>query len=41
MEFYRAGENAKKLFEFQITEEISTIIQEEYKEILPYRETED
>ncbi|MBA3009680.1 MAG: phosphoenolpyruvate--protein phosphotransferase [Proteobacteria bacterium] len=41
MDFGLAGENAKKLFTFQTTEEITTFIQEEYKEILPYRETEE
>jgi phosphotransferase system enzyme I (PtsI) len=41
MDFKLACENAKKLFGFQTTEEIVTFIQEEYKEILPYRETEE
>ncbi len=41
MDFNLAGKNTKKLFELQTTEEISTFIQEEYKEILPYRETEE
>ncbi len=41
MDFNLAGKNAKKLFEFQTTEETITFIQKEYKEILPYRETED
>ncbi|MBU0972875.1 MAG: phosphoenolpyruvate--protein phosphotransferase [Proteobacteria bacterium] len=41
MDFGLAGENAKKLFTLQTTEEITTFIQEEYKEILPYRETEE
>lgn len=41
MDFGRAGQNMEKLLEFQTTEEILTFIQEEYKEILPYRETEE
>ncbi len=41
MDFSRAGKNVKKILGFQTTEEISTFIQEEYKEILPYRETEE
>jgi phosphotransferase system enzyme I (PtsI) len=41
MDFNLAGKNAEKLFKFQTTEEILTFFQEEYKEILPYKETEE
>ncbi|MCP3944948.1 MAG: phosphoenolpyruvate--protein phosphotransferase [Desulfobacteraceae bacterium] len=41
MDFSLAGKNVNKLFGFQTTEEISTFIQEEYKDILPYREMEE
>jgi len=41
MDFQQAGENAKKLFEFQTTEETTAFIQEKYRKILPYRETEE
>jgi phosphotransferase system enzyme I (PtsI) len=41
MDFNLAGKNIKKIFGFQTTEEISTFIQEEYKETLPYREMEE
>ena len=41
MDFQQAGKNAKKLFEFQTTEETTAFIQEKYRKILPYRETEE
>lgn len=41
MSFTQAGEIVEKLLEFQTTEEILAFIQEEYKDILPYRETEE
>lgn len=41
MDFQQAGENAKKLLEFQTTEETTAFIQEKYRKILPYREMEE
>ncbi|OQY52520.1 MAG: phosphoenolpyruvate--protein phosphotransferase [Desulfobacteraceae bacterium 4572_89] len=41
MDFKLAEKNVEKLSGFQTTEEIISFIQEEYKEILPYKETEE
>jgi len=41
MDFKLAKKNAEKLSGFQTTEEITSFIQEEYKEILPYKETDE
>jgi phosphoenolpyruvate-protein phosphotransferase (PTS system enzyme I) len=41
MDFQQADKNAKKLFEFQTTEETTAFIQEKYRKILPFRETEE
>ena len=41
MDFNQAKKNAEKIIGFQTTEEISTFFQEEYKKILPFKETEE
>ncbi|MCF8093449.1 MAG: phosphoenolpyruvate--protein phosphotransferase [Desulfotignum sp.] len=41
IDFKKAGKFSEKLLEFTTVQEITRFIYEEYKDILPYRETED
>ncbi|MCF8112439.1 MAG: phosphoenolpyruvate--protein phosphotransferase [Desulfotignum sp.] len=41
IDFKKAGKFSEKLLEFTTVQEITRFIREEYKDILPYRETED